>query len=349
MRRIDRQFGNEMESADEAEDVRKPPSTTTSLQAALARRRNQFLPVAVVVASPDSEDVAIKDVDVATSFSDSLDGLLELAVARCTSFRCSGGGGGGADDDDDDDASARYVARVTARRVELQRVMEARQRAREAEQRARAAAQRAKEEERARLERAAKEEKERLKKQMVAAMREAARARADEHLKSQSRYRGVYPVLWGGGKIAFRAKFNKNEANAHLGTFYDEEEAAKAYDAAVLKYHAEMFDDDEYAEGPEVNFPRPGSTDRQATRKPAWSGAQRAAHAAKRRRKQEEAALERERQRAQKKPPQCSNCGTMKSASNWRRGKDNQQLCNACGLYALRHDGQSRPLKKARR
>ncbi|KAF7363008.1 GATA zinc finger domain-containing protein [Mycena venus] len=40
--------------------------------------------------------------------------------------------------------------------------------------------------------------------------------------------------------------------------------------------------------------------------------------------------------------PQCSHCGTRKT-SVWRRNKDGEQVCNACGVY-YRHNGRERPL-----
>ncbi|KAK7036203.1 GATA zinc finger domain-containing protein [Favolaschia claudopus] len=40
--------------------------------------------------------------------------------------------------------------------------------------------------------------------------------------------------------------------------------------------------------------------------------------------------------------PQCSHCGTRKT-SVWRRNKDGDQVCNACGVY-YRVNGRERPL-----
>ncbi|KAF8169481.1 hypothetical protein K438DRAFT_1983307 [Mycena galopus ATCC 62051] len=40
--------------------------------------------------------------------------------------------------------------------------------------------------------------------------------------------------------------------------------------------------------------------------------------------------------------PQCSECGTRKT-SVWRRNKDGEQVCNACGVY-YRVNGRPRPL-----
>ncbi|KAJ6484068.1 hypothetical protein C8R45DRAFT_296313 [Mycena sanguinolenta] len=40
--------------------------------------------------------------------------------------------------------------------------------------------------------------------------------------------------------------------------------------------------------------------------------------------------------------PQCSHCGTRKT-SVWRRNKDGEQVCNACGVY-YRVNGRERPL-----
>ncbi|KAF7336872.1 Pleiotropic drug resistance ABC transporter protein [Mycena venus] len=40
--------------------------------------------------------------------------------------------------------------------------------------------------------------------------------------------------------------------------------------------------------------------------------------------------------------PQCSHCGTYKT-SVWRRNKDGEQVCNACGVYS-RINGRERPL-----
>ncbi|KAF7359630.1 GATA zinc finger domain-containing protein [Mycena venus] len=40
--------------------------------------------------------------------------------------------------------------------------------------------------------------------------------------------------------------------------------------------------------------------------------------------------------------PQCSHCGTYKT-SVWRRNKDGEQVCNACGVY-YRVNGRERPL-----
>ncbi|KAF8147928.1 hypothetical protein K438DRAFT_1531953, partial [Mycena galopus ATCC 62051] len=39
--------------------------------------------------------------------------------------------------------------------------------------------------------------------------------------------------------------------------------------------------------------------------------------------------------------PQCSECGTRKT-SVWRRNKDGEQVCNACGVY-YRVNGRPRP------
>ncbi|KAF8187880.1 hypothetical protein K438DRAFT_1424639, partial [Mycena galopus ATCC 62051] len=39
--------------------------------------------------------------------------------------------------------------------------------------------------------------------------------------------------------------------------------------------------------------------------------------------------------------PQCSECGTWKT-SVWRRNKDGEQVCNACGVY-YRANGRPRP------
>ncbi|KAJ7310610.1 hypothetical protein DFH08DRAFT_667091, partial [Mycena albidolilacea] len=40
--------------------------------------------------------------------------------------------------------------------------------------------------------------------------------------------------------------------------------------------------------------------------------------------------------------PKCSHCGTYKT-SVWRRNKDGERLCNACGVY-YRVNGKERPL-----
>ncbi|KAF7342786.1 GATA zinc finger domain-containing protein [Mycena sanguinolenta] len=42
--------------------------------------------------------------------------------------------------------------------------------------------------------------------------------------------------------------------------------------------------------------------------------------------------------------PQCSHCGTRRT-SVWRRNKDGEQVCNACGVY-YRVNGRERPLTK---
>jgi hypothetical protein len=45
--------------------------------------------------------------------------------------------------------------------------------------------------------------------------------------------------------------------------------------------------------------------------------------------------------------PQCSYCGTYKT-SMWRRNKDGEQVCNACGVY-YRVNGRERPLTMKQR
>ncbi|KAK7045209.1 GATA zinc finger domain-containing protein [Favolaschia claudopus] len=40
--------------------------------------------------------------------------------------------------------------------------------------------------------------------------------------------------------------------------------------------------------------------------------------------------------------PRCTHCGTFKT-SVWRRNKEGEQICNACGVY-LRVNGRERPL-----
>ncbi|KAF7359909.1 GATA zinc finger domain-containing protein [Mycena venus] len=44
--------------------------------------------------------------------------------------------------------------------------------------------------------------------------------------------------------------------------------------------------------------------------------------------------------------PQCSHCGTRKTCV-WRRNKEGQQVCNACGVY-YSHNGRERPVTMKR-
>ena len=51
-----------------------------------------------------------------------------------------------------------------------------------------------------------------------------------------SNYRGVYETSWGG---TWFASIKKNSKSLYLGTFRDEESAARAYDEAALILHGD--------------------------------------------------------------------------------------------------------------